>query len=553
MKDNECIRIIPLGGCEEIGKNMMIIENDDSILIVDAGIKFPEENMPGIDFLIPDFSYVANNSDKVKAIILTHGHEDHIGALPYLLREINPPIYGTKLTLGFAKNRIEELSLPFEPHYIEIVPRQKLSFGKLIAEIFRVCHSVADGVGIAFHTPYGIIVHSGDFKFDFTPIHDHHFDFFKIAEYGEEGVLLMMSDSTNAENKGYTPSERELSSPLSDAICGSERRVIVATFASNVHRIQQIFDICHKVGKKIAVFGKSLEKNILLAKNYGYLEHDRNLLISPEKTKGYPQDKIVILTTGSQGEPMSALSRIIQDKHTLLKIENGDTVILSASIIPGNEKTVSRIVNSLFRKGANVIYEGFENLHVSGHASQEELKLLLAITKPDYFMPIHGELKHLVHHSNIAKTMGINEKNIILAQNGDVVTVNDRGVAITDKVDVENVYIDGRDGGDIEGTVLKERNRLAEDGIVMIVLSLSIEDKGLMYPEIFAKGLIAEREGEDLFKRAKDVVFKEVRNQIRGGIIEKDVLKEAVRNVLKNYFQKELSRFPIIVPVIVEV
>jgi ribonuclease J len=553
MKDNEYIRIISLGGCGEIGKNMMVIEYADTILIVDAGMMFPEEHMPGIDFIIPDISYVADNRHKVKAIILTHGHEDHIGALPYLLKEVNPPIYGTKLTLGFAKNRLDELSLPFEPHYIEIVPRQKLSFGKVTAEFFRVCHSIADGVGIAFHTPYGIIIHSGDFKFDFTPIHDHHFDFFKIAEYGERGVLLMMSDSTNAENKGYTPSERELSSPLSDAICGSERRVIVATFASNIHRIQQIFDVCHKAGKKIAVFGKSLEKNILMAKNYGYLEYDQNVLISPERVKGYPRDKIVILTTGSQGEPMSALSRIVQNTHNLLQIENGDTVILSASIIPGNEKTVSRIVNSLFRKGANVIYEGFEDLHVSGHASREELKLLLAITKPEYFMPIHGEFKHLVHHSNIAKTMGIDENNIILAQNGDVVTVNDRGIAISGKVDVANIYIDGRDGGDIEGTVLKERNRLAEDGIVLVVFSLSIEDKGLMYPEIFAKGIIDEQVGEDLLNRAKDVVFKEVRNHLRGGVIERDVLKEAVRSVLKSYFRKEISRLPIILPVIIEV
>jgi ribonuclease J len=553
MKDTEDIRIIPLGGCGEIGKNMMIIEYTDSILIVDAGMMFPEEHIPGIDFIIPDFSYIVDNSHKVKAIILTHGHEDHIGALPYLLKEVNPPIYGTKLTLGFAKNRLDELSLPAEPNYKEIVPRQKLVFGEVTAEFFRVCHSIADGVGVAFHTPYGTIIHSGDFKFDFTPIHDHHFDFFKLAEYGERGVLLVMSDSTNAEHKGYTPSERDLSNRLLDAICGSKQRVIVATFSSNIHRIQQIFDVCLKAGKKVAVFGKSLEKNILLAKNYGYLEYDSDLFISPQNVQKYPRNQIVILTTGSQGEPMSALSRIVQDTHKLLRIENGDTIILSASIIPGNEKTVTRIVNSLFRKGANVFYEDFEDLHVSGHASREELKLFLAITKPEYFMPIHGEFKHLVHHSNIAKTMGVNEDNIILAENGDVVTVNDKGVAVSDKVYVENIYIDGRGGGDMEGTVLIERNKLAADGIVMIVISLSMEDKGLLYPEIIAKGLIAEQENADLFNRAKDVVFKEVRNHLRGGVKEKDVLEETVRSILKSYFRKEISRLPVIVPVILEV
>jgi ribonuclease J len=547
------IRIIPLGGLGEIGKNMMLVEYGDAMLIIDAGMMFPDENLPGIDFTIPDFSYVLEKRDRVEAILLTHGHEDHIGSLPYLLKEIRAPIYGTKLTVGFARNRLEEHNLSWEPEFIEIKPREKVSFGDITAEFFRVCHSVADGVGIGFHTPFGLIVHSGDFKFDFNPIYDHHFDFYKIAEFGEQGVLLLMSDSTNAEHKGYTPSERELRGPLFDAISSASGRVLVATFASNVHRIQQILDVCGRAGKKICILGRSMEKNVSMARELGYLEFDDSLLLTPDKVTSHKRNNVVLLTTGSQGEPMSALSRIAKSLHPQMHIESGDTVILSASIIPGNEKTVSRVVNSLFRKGAHVIYEGFEDLHVSGHASREELKLLMAIVRPRYFLPIHGEFKHLMHHADIAKEMGIDERNIILAEDGDVITVNENGVSLNGVVNTGSVYINGRSIGDIESAVIHDRHRLAEEGILIVVIPISLENHGVMPPEIYSQGFIHPRDSEELLERAKDFVFEDIREHLKRGAFDHEELKSSVTSVLKRFFVKEMSRSPIIVPFIVEV
>jgi len=549
----EYIRIILLGGIGEIGKNMMLIEYHDGLIVVDAGMMFPEEHMPGIDCVIPDFSYVLDNRKKVKAILLTHGHEDHIGALPYLLRELNVPIYGTKLTLGFAKIRLEEHYLPYKPLFHEIVPRQKVSFGDITAEFFRVCHSVADGVGIAFHTPFGIIIHSGDFKFDTTPIYEHYFDFYKLAEFGEKGVLFLMSDSTNAENKGYTTSEKELNILLFDVIFNAKGRVLVATFASNIHRIQQIFDVCMRTGRKLAILGKSMEKNIAMAKDLGYLKFSDSMVIQPDRIKSQQRDKVVLLTTGTQGEPMSALSQIAHSRHKLMDIENGDTVILSASIIPGNEKTVTKIVNCLFKRGALVFYEGFEDLHVSGHASREELKLLMAITKPEYFMPIHGEFRHLIHHSNLAKEMGIEKKNIILAEDGDVITIDRDGISVTDKVAAGHIYIDGNTIGNFESTVLKDRTRLSEDGIVVVILPLTLEGHGIMQPEIFSRGFIYPQNREDFIIKAKDIVFDVVRNCIKEKGINEGALKTSIKNALKSYFRRETTLSPMIVPIVVEV
>jgi ribonuclease J len=553
MSRDEALRIIPLGGLGEIGKNMMLIELGDSIIIVDAGMMFPDHQMFGIDLVIPDFSYVLERKESIKAVFLTHGHEDHIGALPYLLKNINVPVYGTKLTLGFAKNRLEEYPLHGKPKFMQIHPRHKLKLGSITAEFFRVCHSVADGIGIAFHTPFGVILHSGDFKIDFTPINNEHIDFHKIAELGERGILLLMADSTNAENAGYTPSESKLNTLFLEAITGSEGKVLVATFASNIHRIQQIFDICSEVNKRIAVIGRSMEKNISMAKDLGYLHFHDSMLISPEKVKNYKKRDVVILTTGTQGEPMSALARIADRRYKSLEIEKGDTVILSASIIPGNERTVAAIVNSLFREGASVYYEGFEDLHVSGHASQEELKLMLALAKPRYFMPIHGEFRHLVHHSNLAKQFGINEKNIIVEEDGDVVTIDKKGISITDHVPAQHVYIDGKHTADIESYVLRERHRLSEDGIVIIVISLSLEESSYMSPEIFSRGFLYASHEEDLFQEAKDMVMEIVKNQIREKNYDLVELRNGVRSVLKSYFLKKTSQTPMIVPIIIEV
>ena len=553
MPQSSGIRIIPIGGVGEIGKNMMLVEHDDSILIIDAGMMFPDGNLPGIDFIIPDLTYILENRHRVEAIILTHGHEDHIGALPYLLKELRVPIYGTRLTIGFARNRLEEHSLNYEPEFIEIEPRQSVTFGNIGLEFFRVCHSVADGVGIAFHTPFGIIVHSGDFKFDFTPIYDHHFDFFKIAELGEKGVLLLLSDSTNAEHQGYTPSERELNNSFFDAINNATGRIIIATFASNVHRIQQIFDVCRKAGKRVSILGRSMERNIAMARELGYLDFEENLVVAPEKINSYKRNSVLLLTTGSQGEPMSGLSRIAHSRHQYLNIENGDTVILSASIIPGNERTVSRVVNSLFRKGAHVFYEGFEDLHVSGHASREELKLLISVIRPRFFIPIHGEFKHLIHHADLAKEMGIEEKNILIAEDGDVITVDENGICITGEVEVGSVYIDGKNMGDIENTVVRDRHRLAEDGVVIIVIPLSLENHGVMHPEIYSKGFILLQDEESVMSGAKDIVFEEVRQHLKRGPLQESELKSAVIDALKSYFRKEASRTPVIAPIVIEV
>ncbi len=545
------VRIIPIGGLGEIGKNMMLIESAGRIVIIDAGMMFPEDDMPGVDYVIPDFSYVLENRKKVCAIILTHGHEDHIGALPYLLGEINVPVYGTRLTLGFAKNRLEEYSLSEKPKFHEIRPREKVDFGGIVAEFFRVCHSVADGVGIAFHTPHGSIVHSGDFKFEYTPIDNSHFDFYKLAELGEKGVLLLMSDSTNAENQGYTPSEKKLNSLLLDTILNAGGRVLVATFASNVHRIQQIFNVCKQAGKKVAVIGRSMEKNISMARDLGYLDFSSDMLFSSDRIKSCRKDRIVVLTTGTQGEPMSALSRIANSRHPLIDIEPGDTVILSASIIPGNEKTVTRIVNTLFKRGAQVYYEGFEDLHVSGHASREELKLMLAITKPRYFIPIHGEFRHLIHHSNIAQEMGIEKKRIILAEDGDVVTISGDDIGVTGKVSAQHVYIAGKTVGEIEKTVLRDRNKLSADGIVIVILSLRRTGREDVGPDIISRGFIDLQEREDIRIRAKKIVLDVLKRYEGGRVTDYEAVKADAVQALKRFFRSETARSPMIVPIVV--
>ncbi len=545
------VRIIPIGGVGEIGKNMMLIEYAGSIVIIDAGMMFPEADMPGVDFVIPDFSYLMEHQSNVRAIILTHGHEDHIGALPYLLDKINVPVYGTKLTLGFAKNRLEEYPLSGKPVFREIRPREKVDFGGIEAEFFRVCHSVADGVGIAFHTPHGCIVHTGDFKFEYTPINNHFFDFYKLAELGEKGVLLLMSDSTNAEHKGHTPSEKELNSLLLDTILNAGGRVLVATFASNVHRIQQIFNVCKRSGKKIAVLGRSMEKNISMARDLGYLDFPPDILFPSDRIKSYRKDRIVILTTGSQGEPMSALSRIVNSRHPLIDIESGDTVILSASIIPGNEKTVTRIVNTLFKRGAQVYYEGYEDLHVSGHASREELKLMLAITKPRYFIPIHGEFRHLIHHSNLAQEMGIDKKRIILAEDGDVVTISSDDIKISGKVPAQHVYIAGKTVGRVEKTVLKERNKLSEDGIVIVILPLKKPGQEEMHPDIISRGFLDLHGHDDIRAGAKKAVCDVLQRYTEAVRIDNDALTDDVIHALKRFFRSETARSPMIIPIIV--
>lgn len=552
LMEKDEIRIIPLGGVGEIGKNMMVIEYRDTIIIVDSGVMFPGERMKGIDFIIPDFSYVVEKKQKVKGILLTHGHEDHIGALPYLLKEISAPVYGTRLTLGFAKNRLDEHKLPAEPEFNEIRPRQKIDFGDISAEFFSVFHSIADGVGIAFHTPYGTIVHSGDFKIDYTHIYDTPFDFFKLAEFGERGVLLLMSDSTNAENEGYTPSEIALNESLMKAISGACGKVLVATFASSTHRIQQVFDAAKRAGRKIAILGRRMESNISMAKSLGHLKFDDSIVIPPDRIKNYRSEEVVVLTTGSQGEPMAALSLIARGKHGLLRIEKGDTVIISASVIPGNERTVSEIVNSLYRRGASVIYEGFRQIHVSGHASQEELKLLMTITKPKYFIPIHGEFRQLINHSCLARQIGMKDENILVIEDGDVVCIDKDGIRTEERLPLGSVCIDGKGVGGVEAMALSDRNRLSEGGVVVVVIPITIEDSGIMEPEIFSKGFIFSDAPDSLLEKAKDIVFDAVRGCVREKNAGSDRLKRTVKERLKEYFYRETAKNPVIVPIVID-
>ncbi len=555
MKNEPEYRIIPLGGLGEIGKNMMLFESREEIVVIDSGMMFPEDYMAGIDYVIPDFSYLIENRDRVKAVVLTHGHEDHIGALPYLLREINVPVYGTKLTLGFAQNRLKEHSLDRMARLNEVKPRESLEFKDFKMEFFQVSHSIADCIGIAIKTDYGIIVHTGDFKVDYTPVNNEYMDFYKLAKYGEDGVLLLMSDSTNVETKGCTLSESDLKESMLKAITNATGIVLVATFASNIYRIQQIFDICRKIGKKVAILGKSMEENISMAKKLGYLNYPQSMIVSPKTVKGNKRKNVVVLTTGTQGEPMSMLTRIANDSYPHITIENGDTVILSASIIPGNEKTVTRIINKIYRKGAYVYYEGYEDIHVSGHASQEELKLVFALTRPSYFMPIHGEYRHLVHHSTLAQSMGIMKDHIILAEDGDIVKIKKSGITVDGRVDVDNVYIDGKNIGGVEENILATRYKLAQDGIITVIIPISVEEKSLYQPEMISRGFI-NLANSDILERAKSIAFEEV----RGYINEKgytdlnwEGIKKRVVKELKKYFKKELGQYPLIVPVIIEV
>jgi len=536
MENNKKYKIVPLGGVGEIGKNMMVFEGESEIIIIDAGMMFPEDYMAGIDFVIPDFSYLSKKKDRIKGIVLTHGHEDHIGALPYLFR-------------------LKEHSLYKNAKLIEINPRDILKFNDFSLEFFQVSHSIADCLGIAIKTEWGIIIHTGDFKVDYTPVNDEYIDFYKLANYGEKGVLLLMSDSTNVEIKGYTPSETNLRESLLKAITTAPGMVLVATFASNIYRIQQILDVCKNIGKKVAILGKSMEENIAMARRLGYIDYPQSIIVSPKKITEAKRKNVLVLTTGSQGEPMSMLTRIANDSYPYISVKEGDTVILSASIIPGNEKTVTRIINRLYKKGAYVYYEGYEDLHVSGHAAQEELKLMFALTKPEYFMPIHGEFRHLVHHAALAKSMGIPKDKILVVEDGNIVRISDGKVKIDGRVDVDNVYIDGKNIGGIEEDVLTTRYRLAQNGIITIVIPISIENHEIFNPEVISRGFVNYKNTE-LLEKGKSLVFNIVREHIKQYGYQNlnwENIRNKVRKELKKFLSKEIGESPLIVPVIIEV
>ncbi|HHC23864.1 MAG TPA: ribonuclease J [Desulfobacterales bacterium] len=546
------LKIIPLGGLGEIGLNMMVIEYVDSLIIIDAGLMFPEDYMLGVDFVIPDMNYIRQNKSKVLGIILTHAHEDHIGALPYLLRDINAPIFGTPFTLGVVRHKLEEHE-NLSPELHEIFPREKLRLGEFELEFIRVNHSVIDGVGIAIRTPAGLIVHTGDFKITHT-FSDMMTDVNKFAQCGEEGVLALLSDSTNVEKEGYTISDNEIGETLENIMSKSRGRIIVALFASSIARIQQIIDIAEKRGSKVIVSGRSIEATVTIAKELGYIHIPDDMEIDIRQVSNFPDDRIVVITTGSQGEPMSALARMSSGIHKQVKIREGDTVILSSKFIPGNEKAIAKIINNLYRRGADVIYEKISAIHVSGHAFQEELKLMIHLTKPEYFIPIHGEYRHLTLHARLAEQAGIPASRVLLAENGQIIEFDEDGGRIREGVGTGRIMIDGKGIGDVGKSLLRERRALSEDGFVAVTLAFDEETGIVVYgPEIVSRGFVFETETGHLLEDAICVVLEIVED------VEPDVpnrirkIRERLQADLRKYFNFTIKRRPVILPFILEV
>lgn len=549
------VKLIPLGGLGEIGLNMMIVEYEDTIVVIDAGLMFPEEEMFGIDIVIPDFTYLRDRAHKVKALILTHGHEDHIGAIPFLLQEFSIPVYGTSFTLALVKEKLIEHNLLGKVTLYRIDPRTSLYIDPFIIEPFRVCHSIPDGVGLIISTPVGVIIHSGDFKIDHTPIDGKTFDIGRISAYAEKGILLLMSDSTNVEREGYTLSEKDIAKTFRDIFQTAKGRIIVAVFASNIHRIQQVIYTARQFGRKILFHGKSIQANVRIAEELGYLEVFPEDKISLKDLPFMPDHRVVIITTGSQGEPMSALTRIAFDDHKWIKIKKGDTVVLSSKFIPGNERTIHNVINNLYRRGAEVIYESVEEIHVSGHAHREELKWLIELTRPKFFMPIHGEYRHLVKHCALAEEMGIPRENCFLVEDGDVLSLWEDRAVIGVKVPSGRVFVDGKGVGDVGGPVLRDRKHLAEDGLVIISLVIDQEYRGILSgPDVFSRGFISEEMSTDIIHCAQCLTLEIFDRYLEQGITpDTGEIQREIRKELKKFFIKILGRRPVIYPIIMEV
>lgn len=547
------VQIIPLGGLGEIGKNMTVFRYGDDIIVIDAGLMFPEDDMLGIDLVIPDFSYLIENSDKVKAIFLTHGHEDHIGALPYVMKQLDVPVYGTALTLGILKGRLEENGVSDANLHV-ITPGDMVTAGAFTLDFIRVNHSIPDAIAMAIKTPIGTIIHTGDFKIDHTPVDGQVTQFNKFADYGDEGVLLLLADSTNAERPGFTQSEKVVGQTFMDEFKGAKKRIIVATFSSNVHRIQQVIDAAVFYKRKVAVIGRSMVNVVNIAIELGYLNAPEGVLIDIDETSRYRDEEIVIITTGSQGEPMSALTRMATGDHKKVDIMPGDTVIISATPIPGNEKLVSRTIDNLYKLGANVIYEKSNGVHVSGHASQEELKLMHNLVRPLFFMPVHGEFRHLVKHAELAKSLGMPSDNIVIGENGSVIELSPFTFKITSKIPAGRLLVDGLGVGDVGNIVLRDRRQLSNDGIMIVVVTLEKDTCTVMAgPDIVSRGFVYVREAEDLMVEAKDKVQEALDHCQEDGICEWSSIKSAIRENLGRYLYEKTRRRPMILPIIMEV
>lgn len=549
------LKIIPLGGLHEIGKNITVFEYENEIIVVDCGLSFPEDDMLGIDLVIPDITYLEKNVDKIKGIIITHGHEDHIGSVPYLLKKINVPIYAPRLAAGLIKNKLEEHKLLRSTKLIEMQQGQILSFGKNFkVEIIRSSHSIPDSVMLAITTPAGTVLHTGDFKIDYTPIDGKIMDFGRIAELGNQGVLALMSDSTNAERKGFTMSESSVGEVFDKLFLHCSKRIVVATFASNVHRVQQIVNSAIKYNRKIAVCGRSMINMIKTASELGYIKCPDNIFIDIDMINNYTDDQLVIITTGSQGEPMSALTRMAAGDHRKVKIKSTDLVIISATPIPGNEKFVSKVIDDLMQLGAEVVYSSLEDIHVSGHACQEEQKLIIALTKPKYFIPVHGEYRQLIAHSETAQNMGIDKDNIIMLSNGRVLEINDEKAELTTTVPSGRVLVDGLGVGDVGNIVLRDRQHLSQDGLIVIVLTMdSSTGEVIAGPDVISRGFVYVREAENLMDDVKSVVRHEIKKCEERGIRDWSTIKSSTRENLRDYIFMKTKRNPMIIPIIMEV
>ena len=548
------LKIIPLGGLLEVGKNITVFEYENEIIIVDCGLAFPEDDMLGVDLVIPDISYLEKNKDKIKGLVITHGHEDHIGAIPYLLKQINVPIYATKLTAGLIKNKLEEHKL-LKSTKLKIVKQgEKINLGKMKVEFIRSCHSIPDSVALAIHTPVGIIVHTGDFKVDYTPIDGEKMDFGRLAELGNKGVLALLSDSTNSERKGFTMSERTVGTVLDKLFLNCTKRIVVATFASNVHRVQQIVNSAVKYGRKVAVCGRSMINVIKTAVELGYMNVPENTFIDIDMIKNYTDEQLVILTTGSQGEAMSALTRMASGEHRKVEITPNDLVIISANPIPGNEKYVSKVIDDLMQIGAEVVYSSLADVHVSGHACQEEQKLMLSLVRPKYFLPVHGEYRQLMAHAKTAVQVGIPPENIFIMNNGRVMELTENSAKMTGVVQSGKILVDGLGIGDVGNIVLRDRRHLSQDGLIVVVLTMdSATGEVVSGPDIISRGFVYVKESENIMDEVKRTVQRELYKCEEKGIKDWSSIKSNLKDGLRDYVFAKTKRNPMILPIIMEV
>ena len=549
----EDIQLIPLGGVNEIGKNMYALRYKDEIIVIDAGVMFPDDEMLGIDYVIPDMSYLIDNKEMVKAIFITHGHEDHIGALAYFLQEIDVPVYGTTLSLGLARRKLEEFNLS-DSKFREIQIGHRVSEGSFQVEFIRVNQGIPDGAALAITTPAGVIVHSGDFKFDQTPIDNQVTDYHRLADYGDSGVLALLCDSTNANKSGYTPSEKEVGVAIDSILTNNTNRILMATFASNIHRIQQAFILARKHGRKVAVIGRSMVNNVEAASELGYLEVPDNTLIDIRDIDNYPPEKLLILCTGSQGEPLAALTRMAFNRHYQISIGAFDTIIMSSNPIPGNEKLINRVINGLTKNGATVITSKNARVHVSGHASAEELKMMFHLVKPKYIVPFHGEYQQKHACREIALSLGYKKDNVFLLENGDVLEINEDSASIVDTVESGRILIDGRGIGDVGRIVLRDRHLLAQYGVLTCIVVISPDKKAILSgPTIITRGFVFVKESEDLINEAISLVDNAINDLLRDGKTGWAPLKNKMRQVLQDYLYEETGRKPMILPIIMEV